>query len=592
MSYTAIPTSISRSSSPSNSDRESSIRDSPSSGSEIPLLPTASYSHDSQSKEVEDLDGAEYAWSSNRKQRERGGKRRTLVVALLAPLVVFTLLGLAYLSNGTTKVSLEKVPSWIKDHFKSEREVRNLLVPRVNFENGTLFSYYPAPLTNPVFPQWNLDIDHDLSIELLPKTVQASTSSSLIFHCAHANLTYCAEAYRVVFMGPTMHSPAWSDSTQLDERRVEVKFNISDPGDYQIYAWPEHDNCRPFQPELHDWKIHFLLAVDGTPATITVDGPPPVDATRACTLEDDLTDGRWISRKHINPEHLERNSPLYNWVESHLDPLPTSLKTLTDYRKYNYIFANYKCKVLHRPFESYVNEIKPDRLLFLGDSVTRDQMCLNYGVADQARGACMFERWDAPYERTDKNVPLVRTSDNGTTYISFHWEPLGDPANTEVYLKAHSTPPPSHIFFEIGLWLTERSTSPQAYVDSIRPYLQALLKLAPNASIMTRTTASAVQPIACYDRKHIQRRVLEPVNRAFVSFMREEFPQVLLLDSYKVYDHRPDSSQDGRHWERIESDEKWAKPEEGAVTYAMTDIIFETWRLRGEAERRVNLDRL
>jgi hypothetical protein len=56
-------------------------------------------------------------------------------------------------------------------------------------------------------------------------------------------------------MGPTMHSPSWSDSTQLDERRVEVKFNIADPGEYQIYAWPEHDECNPFQPELHEWKI-------------------------------------------------------------------------------------------------------------------------------------------------------------------------------------------------------------------------------------------------------------------------------------------------------------------------------------------------
>ncbi|GAA5990365.1 hypothetical protein JCM5350_006895 [Sporobolomyces pararoseus] len=457
MSYTSIPTSSSRSPSPSNSNRECSLRNSPS--SEIPLLPTSSYSPESQSKEIEELADTDYAWECDNKRRESRRKKRNLVVALLAPVVVVTVMGIMYVANETDQIPLKKVPSWVKDHFQSEREVRNLLLPRVDFDNGTLFSYYPAPLTNPVSPQWDLDIDHDLSIESLPTNVQASTSSSLIFHCAHSNLTYCAEAYRVVFVGPTMHSPSWSDSTQLDERRVEVKFNISDPGEYQIYAWPEHDQCNPFQPELHDWKIrpYFRLAVDSTPASITIEGPAPVDATRACTLEDDLTEGRWISRKHINPEHLEESSPLHNWIESHLNPLPTNLKTLTDYRKYNYIFANYKCKVLHRPFESYVNEIKPNRLLFLGDSVTRDQMCLNYGVADQARGACMFERWGSPYERTDKNVPLLRSSDNGTTDISFHWEPLGDPVNTEQYLEAHSTPAPTHIFFEIGLWLTEKS---------------------------------------------------------------------------------------------------------------------------------------
>jgi hypothetical protein len=68
--------------------------------------------------------------------------------------------------------------------------------------------------------------------------------------------------------------------------------------------------------------------------------------------------------------------------------------------------------------------------------------------------------------------------------------------------------------------------------------------------------------------------------------MREKFPRVTLLESYKIYDHRPEASQDGRHWEKIELDPKWSKPEEGAVTYAMTDIIFETWRLQGLAGHR------
>jgi hypothetical protein len=51
---------------------------------------------------------------------------------------------------------------------------------------------------------------------------------------------------------------------------------------------------------------------------ITVEGPPPADATRTCTLEDDFTDGRWISRKHIDPAHLVDDSPLHDWVQSHV----------------------------------------------------------------------------------------------------------------------------------------------------------------------------------------------------------------------------------------------------------------------------------
>ena len=146
-------------------------------------------------------------------------------------------------------------------------------------------------------------------------------------------------------------------------------------------------------------SIDFKLAVTGSPAFIRVDGPPPKDGVRACTLEDDLTDGRWISRKHISPEHQLATSSLYNWVQSHLNPTPTSLETITDYRKYNYIFANYDCKVPHRSFEEQVEEIKPERMVFIGDSVTRDQFCLNYGVSNQTRGVCLYEKWGSPYEK-------------------------------------------------------------------------------------------------------------------------------------------------------------------------------------------------
>ncbi|GAA5982389.1 hypothetical protein JCM5350_000393 [Sporobolomyces pararoseus] len=595
MSYTSIPTSRSRSASPDSQHSFSQTRR----PSQIAFLPTSPTSVDSptySTKEVEDTDDSDYAWKRMNQQEAGGGrgdwqkKKKVLVIALLVPLVVMALTVFAFAANEHEQLPLplHKVPSWIKEQWRGRPDVQTLLLPRLDAENGTHFSYYPHPLTNPVSPQNHLDFDDKLTIELLPTNVQASTSSSFIFHCAHSNLTYCAEAYRVIFVGPTMHSPSWSDSTQLDERRVEVKFNITDPGEYQIYAWPEHDQCNPFQPELHEWKIrpYFRLAVTGTPAVITVEGAPPVDATRDCTLEDDLTDGRWISRKHINSDHLRDDSPLYDWLQSHLNPLPTSLKTITDYRKFNYIFANYKCKVAHRPFESYVNAIKPDRLLFMGDSITRDQTCMNYGVADQTRGACLYEKWDSPYEKVNKNVPLLRTSDHGTTHISFHWEPLGDPVDAEQYLKGLPAPAPSHIFFEVGLWLTEKEPTPEGYINGIRPFVEALTKHAPNSSIMTRTITSAVQQIACYDRKHIQRRIFEPVNKAFVPFMREEFPQVTVLDPYKLYDDRPETSQDGRHWERVDVDEKWSKPEEGAVTNAMTDIIFETWRLQGLAKKK------
>ncbi|GAA5895831.1 uncharacterized protein JCM6883_001632 [Sporobolomyces salmoneus] len=584
MSYTAIPTSQSQPRS-STSSSESSRRGSQPS-SQLSLLPTSSSrsSDDYRYRQLDETKDETYGKGCTEGHDTRRNKKTSKVIKLLLlTLVVITLIGFAYVVNENDRV---EVTSWIQDRLKSEVKVDSLLVRKVETANGTHFSYYPQPLTNPLSPQWELDFDDKLTIESLPQNVSTSAPSSLVFHCAHSNLTYCAQAYRVLFVGPTMHSPTWSESTQLDERRVQVSFQLRDPGEYQVYAWPEHDECNPFQPELHDWKIrpYFKLAVTGTPATITVDGPPPVDSARECSLEDDLTDGRWISRKHLNPAHLEEDSPLYEWVQSHLDPPSTSINTITDYRKYNYIFANYDCKLRHRTFEGYVNEIKPSHLLFLGDSITRDQYCMQYATADQSFGACLFGKWDNPYGHLDKNVPLLRTSDNETTMMSFHWEPLGDPVDTEKYLTALAEPP-SHIFFEVGLWLTEKDTSPEAFVNGTRQFVEALTRLAPEAKLMTRTVTSAVQPIACYDKRHIQRRIFEPVNEALLKFMAQEFPQVAILDSYKIYNNRPESSEDGRHYERVEADPKWSKPEEGAVTYAMTDIIFETWRLQGLKEK-------
>jgi len=152
----------------------------------------------------------------------------------------------------------------------------------------------------------------------------------------------------------------------------------------------------------------------------------------------------------------------------------------------------------------------------------------------------------------------------------------------------------------------------------MRPLLETLVRVAPNAKITTRTSASAVQAIACWDLRNIRRLVLEPVNGAFIEYvptastsptplprlhrsgslahnvswltfvvsrrLLKEFPSVNLLDSYHIYDDRPDTSEDGRHWERVNADPEWSKPEEGALTYAMSDIILESWRLEKERE--------
>lgn len=49
--------------------------------------------------------------------------------------------------------------------------------------------------------------------------------------------------------------------------------------------------------------------------------------------------------------------------------------------------------------------------------------------------------------------------------------------------------------------------------------LDALVKAAPNAKIVARTSAGAVQSVACFDLWRIQRRILEPVNAGLLKYV-------------------------------------------------------------------------
>lgn len=60
------------------------------------------------------------------------------------------------------------------------------------------------------------------------------------------------------------------------------------------------------------------LAVSGTPFKLEVVGDQPLDYARGCMPSDDLTDGRWVSKAFVDPEHHEVESPFHDWLESHV----------------------------------------------------------------------------------------------------------------------------------------------------------------------------------------------------------------------------------------------------------------------------------
>ncbi|GAA5832595.1 hypothetical protein JCM11251_001380 [Rhodosporidiobolus azoricus] len=420
---------------------------------------------------------------------------------------------------------------------------------------------------NPLFPNKPLDYDRNIFIENLRRTVAVNSPSSVIFHCRHPDISLCASAYRILLVGPTIFSPLYLESRQLDDRRVEVEFEMKEPGRYQVFAWPEHDTCD--QWNHGEVTPYHKLAVSGTPALLEVEGPAPYDSPAPCTLDHDLTNGRWISKDFVNPRHHSPSSPYYGWLESHYASRP--VKGLTDY-SYGYLWAPYTCKPHHHSFDEWLDLVKPERLVVMGDSVMRDLFCQMY-ESDQE--VCKYEQF-GEYEQSDKYIPHT-LQDGSLSHLHFHWEPLGDPARLEAFLTSLETPP-THVFFNVMLWLTRENPDPVVYAQRMRPFLETLVRLAPEAKIVARTSAGAVQAIACYDLWRIQRRILEPANAALLSLL-QDFPSIQPLDVYPIYNDRPEASQDGRHWQRLPGIEM-ERPEEGAVGHAVTDLIFEGWRLQ------------
>ncbi|GAA6022082.1 hypothetical protein JCM11491_004745 [Sporobolomyces phaffii] len=442
-------------------------------------------------------------------------------------------------------------------------------------------------LTNPLEPSKRLAYDVTLTLDSIPLHVRAGEPASLVVRCGHADLEQCAKAYRILFVGPTIRSTYHADSQVVDARHVRVTFRIDDPGEYQIYGWPEFETCDFWsREEFWTGPKFYKLAVGGTPFGITVGGNAPEESSRPCTAQDDLT-GRWVAKSYLAPETLELDSPFWEWVHSQLDPTPPPTVDayppvrLNDYRKHGYVYTPYQCKIPHRSAFEWLDEVKPDSVLVIGDAITRDYFCFNLGVKDQ--NVCRYtldpEPYNLPlsynYREADKKTAYTR-KDGGTTELHFHWNPMGWSDGFSSYISTFESPP-THVFFASTLWFTRRDPSPESYVEHIRPFLTTLTERLPNAQIITRTSSSAVQALGCWELANITRPVLEPVNAAYLKLLREEFPTVKVIDAYPIYNDRPEASSDGARWERVPGSTH-ARPEEGAVSHALTDLIFETWR--------------
>ncbi|GAA6008147.1 hypothetical protein JCM10207_007045 [Rhodosporidiobolus poonsookiae] len=429
---------------------------------------------------------------------------------------------------------------------------------------------------NPLSSWEQIQVDQHLQAHY-DDVVPSGHEHSIVFSCSHpaervADL--CPRAYRLIISGPATLSPDFAQSSeQLDERRVRVRFTIRDPGQYEVWAWPEHDNCDDFQKA---GTLYNKMVVRDSPLPLIVTGQPQHEPSELCHPNEvnHGLEGRWLSKAHVNPEHLAIESPHFSWLASQLQPTSNTPGTTI----YNHFWAPYQCKIPHRTFADWLNTIKADSIVFFGDSVIRDTFCLVVWTElfgkPEAGQTCHYNSDTGPtgYHTTNKEGTYQR-SDGGTTKLYFFWTPdgKGDAVASALESLPH---PPTHVLFSSALWLATHP--PEQYVRDLTPAMEALERLAPRAKTFVRGSAGVVQAIQCYDRIGGQRFQLEANNAALQNAIATSHPTLRYFDAYDTLNSHPASSSDGRHWGTVGL-LVHERPQLGAGEYALLDRLFYAW---------------
>ncbi|KAI5478723.1 hypothetical protein MNV49_004648 [Pseudohyphozyma bogoriensis] len=425
--------------------------------------------------------------------------------------------------------------------------------------NGLVLPHYEASRklrANPLDANHALQVDQELTVRI-PKEVRAGVATSLIVRCGHPDVeSHCAGAYRVLFVGPSLVSPPWVNSHEKfkgDPRRIRVNFTIHDPGRYSVYAYPEHDKCDHWQ--TNGEPLYNKMVAQGSPIKLDVVGAAPVEESTPCPPDVASREvGRWISKAHLNPAHLNPTSPYYHWLSGALEPTSSAAEATT----YSHIWAPFHCKIEHHSLRQWVEIAKPDNVLFIGDSVIRDFFCLVLwvGLGGPEKGDCTFSDRvvEGGYHTSNKFLQHLRR-DGGASTFRFLWLPEGDLSKLNDYLATE--PKMTHVVFGVSLSLARES--PERYTAMLGPTLRALASHAKGARILVRSSAACVQAIQCYDR-----------------IVVESIPGLTYFDVYSTFNNHPGASSDGRHWGAIGAYGE-SRPELGVTEYALADAMFSSW---------------
>ena len=263
------------------------------------------------------------------------------------------------------------------------------------------------------------------------------------FTCTSPERKLCPTYYTVLFHGPTrlnvdpeLFGPLnWTHKSVYEYATVSAHFTIHDPGQYQVYAYPELYYCS-------QWKsLDFPFqraAVEGSPWDLTVfpkhigDNTDAAEGFGACTAEQ-IHDGRYLS--------VNSSSEFHNMYQ---------------HTGRSFIYAPYKCKIPARTVPQAISSIQGVKhILYIGDSVMRNPFCkLNWkglhGTVDDTACDPRSQEFHRSHKFTSTGLEV--DGQLTTVNVSFIWTQDWDyfkEHNVEIVLKMD--PPPTHVVINFGL---------------------------------------------------------------------------------------------------------------------------------------------
>ena len=405
----------------------------------------------------------------------------------------------------------------------------------------------------------------------LPKHIPTGPST-IRFKCLW-NADLCPKSYIIILRGPTIYSPSIEAAKQdaNDKTVVTVEINVPEPGQYELYAWPDFEIC-----PTH-WREHMIYPFNrgqvlGTPTHVKIVGKPlVVDKLEPCALGDPETTGRshgrWIAKSALQSQYQQSA-----WAQSFPE-------------KQEYIFQPYNCKRAHRIAVDINKSSHITNILFLGDSVLRGAFCSQVwpqlSKSGKADGNCEFINDAILYHVAPKDMVHV-TPDGRNIGLSFRF--TDDHPNQLSIQLTGSTSAPSHIVTNLGLWLAPLTTG--EYTAIVTEFLQYIYDIHPHATVIWRTTTDVMPMIQCFSDKGMTRPAISEQREAslkLVEQMRAKGMRIYVVDAYAMTQSRPDSGNDGRHWVIESPDESGWLPimrpsvneAEGAVLDGIWDIIMQ-----------------